>query len=306
MEEERNVLSREEVEAIITSTDNTATAQAINGEEVASESKINTHAIANISETLREILESKLTALFRKKIVMKTSPATALSLEELVKDDSEANVYSIFKIKSHNTTVLVVMTNDFLDIAMNLLFGGKLQESGEGSVQLGKVGVIASEKLALIVLESFVSAVSEYEKIVVEHYKTSHLLHTIMTLPNDKIHCHELTVCFNEIEKKFKLYLPEEFLAAIAPVNIGAGKHREKDFWRTSIKEEVVDSYVTVTTNMSDVKINVNKLLELKEGDEIEIIDPTVVYVCLNDLKIYRALAGQSNSKVVVKIVGQI
>lgn len=306
MEEERNVLSREEVEAIITSTDNTATAQAINGEEVASESKINTHAIANISETLREILESKLTALFRKKIVMKTSPATALSLEELVKDDSEANVYSIFKIKSHNTTVLVVMTNDFLDIAMNLLFGGKLQESGEGSVQLGKVGVIASEKLALIVLESFVSAVSEYEKIVVEHYKTSHLLHTIMTLPNDKIHCHELTVCFNEIEKKFKFYLPEEFLAAIAPVNIGAGKHREKDFWRTSIKEEVVDSYVTVTTNMSDVKINVNKLLELKEGDEIEIIDPTVVYVCLNDLKIYRALAGQSNSKVVVKIVGQI
>ncbi len=72
----------------------------------------------------------------------------------------------------------------------------------------------------------------------------------------------------------------------------GSGKHKEKDFWRSAIKSEVMDSYVTVTYKHGGFEDNLKDFMALKEGDELEIGDPTVVYVCMNDLKVYRALAG--------------
>ena len=41
-------------------------------------------------------------------------------------------------------------------------------------------------------------------------------------------------------------------------------------------------------------------IMKLKSGDLIPIADPTDVFLCLNELKLFRASAGQANNKRVV------
>jgi flagellar motor switch protein FliM len=123
---------------------------------------------------------------------------------------------------------------------------------------------------------------------------------------SDQVYCTDFTISFEEFESKISLYISEYFFAHLIPTVTGKNMHKEKDFWRTAIKSEVMDSFVTVRTNMKDVPMKVKDFMNLKEGDVIPIADPTLVYVCLNDLKLYRGVAGQSNGKVVVKVVSQI
>ena len=73
-----------------------------------------------------------------------------------------------------------------------------------------------------------------------------------------------------------------------------------------AIKTQVVDSIVNISISLPDVSMKANDFLNLKEGDLIPIGDPTMVYVCLNNYKLFRAVAGQSNSNLVVKITEQI
>ncbi len=304
--EDRNILSREEVDAIIKSTNNMGDGTEVENAESANAESINTNALENIAESTRESLEGKLTALFRKKIIIKVSPITRFSLDELQGQPAKDMTYSSYKLNPVASSALIIYPNDLLDMILTLVYGGKLQQVNEGEIKVGKVGLITAENLGGLVFASFTTAMKEYTELTVDHYKTAHTLQTVNNLPNETIYCFDLTICFDEIEKTFKICLPEEFLIKFMPVKTGKGKHKEKDFWRTAIKQEVMDSFVTITTNMADIKLPVNRLLTLKEGDEIEVVDPAVVYVCLNDLKVYRALAGQSNSKIVVKIISQV
>lgn len=309
--EDRNILSKEEVDAIIKSSisgNSDAEGEATNDDASESESSINTNALANIIENLRESLESKLTALLRKKIVIKPQPVARFSIEELQQNATEGAVYSTYKFNPISSSTLIVLNGDLLDMMLTMLYGGKLQQIEEGNVKIGKVGLIAAEKIGGMINDSLITGMKEYGELSKEPYKTSQLLQTVNTFANEIMHCIEMKICIDEVEKTFRLCLPEEFLIKFIPFKTGKGKgkHKEKDFWRTAIKQEVMDSFVTITVNMADIKMPLSRLLSFKEGDEIEVADPALVYACLNDLKIYRALAGQSNSNIVVKIISQV
>ena len=123
----------------------------------------------------------------------------------------------------------------------------------------------------------------------------------------DKIYALELSFGLGEVEMTIRCMLPEAAIKELLVVTKKTeAKHREKDFWRTAIKTQVVDSIVNVSVSLPDVTLKVSELMALKAGDIIPISDPTLVYVCLNNLKLFRAKAGQSNAKRVAKIVAQI
>lgn len=298
--EERNVLSPEEVEAIIQAAKTSSSAG-----QAAPAGDIDGHHFNVIVETVREELAAKLTILLKKKILVKHNPVAVSKLEDCLKQANEKNVYASFKLTSHQSAALIGAEANFLDVFINFLYGGKGASSNAELVSGGKIALITTEKVGKLLLDCLADASKEYGEVTHENYRASHLMENANIIPEgESIHAVEFIIMFDEIETKLTLYLPEEFLIALIPKIVKGQK--EKDFWRSAIKSEVVDSYVTVNTVLDDVVMKVKDFMNLKEGDEFLIPDPTAVFVCLNDLKLFKAVAGQSNSKIVAKIVQKI
>lgn len=305
--EEQNILSREEVDALIKSAQ-AASVLAADTEESPEglSSNINTNALEQITEQIRQGIETKLTVLMRKKIIVKVKPAEVTNLAECIKSANESHAYTSMKIMPYHSAAMVVTEHLFLDASLNLLYGGKIKTKDNAPAKLGKIGLITAEKISLLIMECVADAVKEYAVVTSEVYKNSHNIQNVINLPDEPIYVVNFTVLFDDTETGLTIFLSEEFLIKLIPLKTGKGKHKERDFWRTAIKGEVLDSFVVINTTMTDNKISLKDFMQLKEGYEIPIDDPTVVFVCLNELKLFRALAGQSNSKLVVKIVSQV
>lgn len=267
------------------------------------------YAMSNINEILRVEYEKYLTAFLRKRIVIKMDSFNFAKASACLNANDEKVIYSIFRINPKDDYGMVLIDFSVLHQTINLLYGGKLNTKETIIESPGKIGTIIAEKISLLCLNSFAAACHEFGPLNYEIVKTtsSHNLATNLGLgTEDEVYILELTVFFDEFEAKIKLLLSEAFFPEFIPVKADGHKHREKDFWRTAIKTQVVDSLVTISVSLPDVTMKVKDFMALKDGDIVPISDPTMVYVCLNNLKLFRASAGQANSKRVAKIINQI
>lgn len=308
--EERNVLSAEEVDAILKAAQQAGDeASANEGEapEGENQSVVNTHAMNVIYDTFCTELENKFTVLLRKKVSVKSKPATIVKVEECLKQVNERDLYSAYKLHPSESYGLVAIEYPMLDQSINLLYGGKMQAKIGEENWCGKIGVITGEKVSRLVLTCLADACKEYGKVDYDHYKTNRVISNVNNMEDgDMVYYSDFMLSFEDFEGKISVYLSEHFFNNLIPASTGKNGHVERDFWRTAIKSEVMDSYVSIGINMMDARLKVGEFMDLKEGDVIPIGDPTLVYVCLNNLRLYRGVAGQSNGNVVVKIVSQI
>lgn len=308
--EERNVLSPEEVDAILKAAQQAGDEAA--GDAAATEgdgdaSTINTHALNVIYDTFCTELENKFTVLLRKKVTVKSNSPTLVAVSECIKQLHERDIHSGYKLHPSETHGLVSIEYPMLDQSINLLYGGKMQETIGEENWCGKIGLITGEKISRLVMGCFSDACKEYGKIEYDHYKTNRVISNVNNMEDaDKVYFSDINLSFEEFTGKISLFINDVFFTNLIPATTGRNGHQERDFWRTAIKSEVMDSYVTVGMHIQDVRLKVKDFLALKEGDVLPITDPTLVFVCLNELKIYRGVAGQSNGKVVVKVVSQI
>ncbi len=305
-----HVLSSEEVDAILKATQDKPIDAKTNplGAKEQETSQLN-YALNAINDLSRMEYEKTLIAFLRKKIVIKNKPFNLGQLSEIIKASQEKNVYIVFRILSKKDCYgMFIAGLPILHQTINILFGGQVNKEDDSVMEVaGKIGPIVSEKICLLCLGSFANAVQEFGGFTFELNKTS-------TLPNltsnlnmeDQFYCLDTSVFFDEIETGIKMLIPEDFFNEFIRAKMGQMKHRDKDFWRSAIKSQVVDSYVNVSVSLPDINMKISEFMSLKEGDMIPITDPTLVYVCLNNLKLFRALAAQANSKRVAKIVSQI
>lgn len=308
--QDNNVLSSEEVDALIQAVQSAN--QSIN--ELTSttytepEESINTASCSNALENTRIDFENKLTLLLRKKVTVSYSTPILTNFQEITKSAKENSIYSAFKIQPLNYPFISVFNFEIINLIINLLYGGhqKNEETPE-NINLGKIGLITAEKVTSIQLESFQASCNDIAKFTFESPQSNKNISKINYL-NDPANFYLInySISFDDKSISFSTYFSQKFISELFPIKIGKAAHVESDFWRSAIKNEVIDSTVTIATTLSDVKINIKTFLSLKEGDEIPISDPTLVFLCLNNFKLFKALAGQSNSKIVAKIVGQI
>ncbi|VVC77081.1 Flagellar motor switch protein FliM [Aquicella siphonis] len=307
------VLSSEEVDAILKVTqEKQQDLSKIVGEGDASKQekgKHYTYALTNINEILRTEFEKDITSFLRKRAILKTKTFQLTQVSEVFKNQTDKYIYSIFRLSPNEYYGMVCVDMPLLDQTINLLYGGKLNSKEQMRENPGKIGIIIAEKIAQMCLASFATAGHEYGAVNHEIIKTTASTNLATNLglnEDDQIYLMELSIFFDEIETTLKLMIAEDFLMQFIPVKAEGHRHREKDFWRTAIKSQVVDSIVTINVSLPDVSMKVKDFMALKDGDLVPIGDPTVVYVCLNNLKLFRATAGQANSKRVAKIINQI
>jgi flagellar motor switch protein FliM len=307
-----SVLSNEEVEALLkVSQDKYEDLDKVIGTVDSPVEKIkqNSHIISSINDLTRNALEKTLCTFFRSKVFVKSNCANVAKASESFTNEGNNNVFTAFRLSPQECYGLFNIDNFFIHQSINALYGGKVNKDDHIIEAPGKIGMIISEKLAELFLESFMQACSEYGTINYEILKTT----TTLTLAfnfgletQDNIYYLEYSILLNDVENKIKFALSDEFIDKFIANKNNNGKKQKKDFWRDAIKTQVVDSLVNLKVTLPDIQMQASDFMKLKEGDTIPIGDPTAVYICLNSYKLFRAVAGQTNSQLVVKVTEQI
>jgi flagellar motor switch protein FliM len=311
-ENERQILSSEEVDAILKVTQENNNPQIISSTTdqggSSEQSQRATTMLSHIADTTQIELEKIISSFLRKKAKVKTNAFELKQLSACLDKAAEKSVFSVFRIMPNDNYGMFAMDLVFLHQMINHLYGGLSNSEEPAIATVGKVGTIIAEKICQLILSGFAQACSEYGVITSEVVKTSALPNLSSNLVmDDNVYSLEISVMLDEATSNIRFMIAEDFIQKfILGTKKNEAKHREKDFWRTAIKSQVVDSFVSVSVSLPDVNLKVNDFMTLQEGDIIPISDPTLVYVCLNNLKLFRAKAGQANSKRVAKIVAQI
>src|SRR5579885_28421 len=296
------VLSSEEVDAILKVTQEKQQQDLSkivgSGDSGGEKGKHYSYALNNINELVRSECEKNLSSFLRKKAIIKTKSFNLGKVSAcLAADSDKKTVYSVFRLSPNEHYGMVLVDLGLLHQIINLLFGGKINANEKTIENPGKVGTIVAEKLSNLCLTALRDSCVEYGALTYDILKTTNSQNLASNLglePDDQVYIMDLSIFFDEVETSLKLLLTEDFLIQFIPAKTEGSKHREKDFWRTAIKTQVVDSYVTINVTLPDVSMKVKDFMALKDGDLIPISDPTMVYVCLNNLKLFRASAGQA------------
>jgi flagellar motor switch protein FliM len=305
------ILTSEEVDAILKASQEQSQdlSNIISNEAITKQGKQYSYGLVNINEVTRAECEKNLSSFLRKKVLVKSKTFNSAKLTTCLNEGADKKVYSMFRIMPQDYFGIFIIDYLLLHQAINLVYGGRVNAAEPTFSTPGKIGTIIAEKICQVFLTCFTQACQEYGEIICDVIKTTASLELISNMglsDDDPIIMMELAVFLDEIESPLKILFSEDFLSNFIPARKDDNRHREKDFWKTAIKSQVVDSLVTISVTLPDVNIKVNDFMALKNGDTIPISDPTTVYICLNNIKLFRATAGQSNNKRVAKIISQI
>jgi flagellar motor switch protein FliM len=263
-------------------------------------------ALANITDAIRLEWEKAMSAFLRKKISIKVKSTATAQAGVVLEPSDQKYVYTLFRIPPNDHFGLIVTSMPFLHHTINLLYGGKINHDESIMESPGKVGVIVAEKFSHIFLTGFSEACKDYGTVNYEIVKSTPFANLLSSLSLDEnVYSIESSIIIDESESTFKFIVMTEFLTNFFPQKKHP-KHKEKDFWRSAINTQVSDSIVNISVTLPDVSMKMHEVMALKEGDTIAISDPTMVYISLNNLKLFRASAGQTNNQRVVKIISQI
>lgn len=306
--DDTEVLSTEEVDAILKATqdqgnaDNPLTAYSTHLESATQVS------LKNINEVIRLECEKSLSLLLRKKLSVEIKKYRIENLASLSTQIASQSVFAIYSIQPNNYYGLMALNLSFIHQVINILFGGQLLPDESVIEKPGKIGVIVSEKIAKECIPACAAAFAEYVKINCEVIKaTSTPIFSPYLTMHARMYVIDFSVYFDTIETKLYLAVPEEALQVYLPNEAFAySLPAEDDNWKSVIGEQLLESSVWLTANLMEKQIALKDFLQLKKDDLIEINDPTDVTLMLNDMRLFKATAGQSNDKRVVKITEKL
>ncbi len=306
------VLSNEEVETLLKVAQN----KKEEGESVLGTVESPVDAIKNSSQTLSNIcdltrneLEKSLTTFYRNKIFLKSNPANVARAGSSLSNEENNNVYIAFRLLPTESYGIINISYNLIHQTINILYGGKVNPNDKIITNPGKVGMIIADKIAEMFLDAFIIGCKDFVNVTCEPLKSTTTLNLAFNYGierEDEVYVLDYSLILDENENKLKILISQELVTNSFVKKVDNNKVRQKDFWREAIKNQVVDSIVNVNITLADIPMRLEQFSQLKEGDLLPIEDPTHVYVCLNNYKLFHATAGQSNSNLVVKVTQQI
>ena len=265
-------------------------------------------ALNHIYEQTRVESERNFSAFFRKKIIARLNTSNLITLSVALSQTDKPLFYHVFRILPQDRYGVFVLDGNFVHQTINLLYGGKINPQETVPANPGKIGLMVAEKLCEMALQSFEKACTELSKIQCSILKTSlqpQFPVNVGINGNDEVFQFEFGITLDELETSMRFLVAEPFFNALIPEKTDIVKDAEKSTWHTAIQSQVSDSTVSVQAALPEITMRAKDFMALKPGDIIPITDPTSVHLCVNSLKLFRAIAGQANGKRVVKILGQ-
>jgi flagellar motor switch protein FliM len=193
----------------------------------------------------------------------------------------------------------------FIHNVIDILFGAGIYKSKAIISSLGKSGGVIAKKVIEFFIAGLQEAISEHEKTQINLLKITENSSLILNQPlPEQFFDLAFEVEFNGVNAQLHIAIPDLIFENIIVDNKANPFENSDDIIvKDSLKKEIIDSTVTLTAYLQDIKLKVSDIMELKSGDMISIHDPTIVYLAHNQKKIFKGSVGQSNSLRVVKIL---
>jgi len=108
---------------------------------------------------------------------------------------------------------------------------------------------------------------------------------------------------------QFQVVMPYAMLEPIREL-LDAGVQSDRvdkdDRWAVALREDFKDAELSLTTQLTEIQLDVRQLMRLKDGDVIPINMPETVILRAEDIPLYRGIYGESNEHTAIKIVEHI
>lgn len=229
-----------------------------------------------------------------------------LSLSDMLKTNNDMRIFSIYHIQAYRCHGIFAMDMPLLHHAITILFGG--ESAGETCIQTpGETGLIVSDKICQLNLEALTNAFKEFGKLDCKTIKSTTISNFAPYISLDEnFFVINFIFKLEEMETRFCFYLNAKVLNEMLPGKMLEESPSANSMWMQSMQEQISNSYVTARVQLDTVDLQLKDIFGLKEGDVIPINDPTQTYVCLNNVRLFKAQTGQSNGKRVIKIISQV
>jgi flagellar motor switch protein FliM len=260
--------------------------------------------IAGLIENITNLFQRSLSDFLGKKIDLHFNTMQISTVAELSLDKTPYVLSSIHFTPS-DLSGLIYFDYAFIHNVIDILFGAGIYKSDTIISSLGKSGGIIAKKVTELFILNLQDAISEHEKIQINLLKTTEHSGMILNQPfPDQVFDLAFEVEFNGMKSQLHIAVPDVIFENIAVDNqTNLFENADDVIVNDSLKKEIIDSTVTLTAFLQDIKLKVSDIMELKSGDMISIHDPTIVYLAHNQKKIFKGSIGQSNSLRVVKIL---
>lgn len=271
-----------------------------------SNSKIN-----NFANAVAVNITKKITDFLRKNVLATKQKITLVK----VKDFGEMNrngMFTLFNFSSETDKCLLFISIELIHQIINSLYGGQINAKERVVDSLGKVSLIISEKISQIFLNACHESVPNSGKVKLSILEADTFLDVNAIFGRNNLVSHlEFNLNIDSVDMEFVLVMPENFLLPKFDgenFNVGEGgvAIHEKKFWKNAMKEELVDSSVTLTASLPEIKLSLNDFMKMKTDDLIPISNPNHAYICMNNIKLFNALIGKGGERLVAKVLNQI
>jgi flagellar motor switch protein FliM len=273
--------------------------------------------VNNIIASFTTESQLRLSSFLRKKVTLKFNSVTSCLFDEIEHDYSRLLMLN-FRILPYDKYGLISFDFIFLHSVINLLYGGIITNNEPIMRSLGKSGIKIAQKVSEIVLTVFQESMVEYLRTNVKIAETS--THLSAVFKQEKYEkCYNISFCayFDSLSCNINLIIPEKIFAnsdvevvgdtdEYLPDGEGRRSIIEHSLFDEKTRKDLIDSNVSVSIILPHIALKLRDVVNLKAGDIIPIGEPTSVFVTLNEKKLYKASAGQSNSHRAVKITEKL
>lgn len=259
----------------------------------------------------------RLSSFLRKKVLIKFNSITSCLFDDIEHDHTRLLMLN-FCISPYEKYGLIFFDFIFLHSVINLLYGGVVSNNEPIMRGLGKSGIKIAKKVSEIFLGVLQESMMEYLKTDLRFSEaSSHLSAVFKQEKYEK--CYNISLCawFDSVVCNVNFVIPERIFSnsdaeEVVDGNSSAPSANSKDVVAQSsifdekARNELIDSSVSVSVSLPQIALKLKDVVNLKAGDIIPISDPATVFVTLNNKKLYKASAGQSNLRRAVKITEKL
>lgn len=264
-----------------------------------------------LNEQYAYILGQSLSKFLGIKVTIEPQPGKVSSYEEYVKQLELPTALHILFIRSHKSVALINFNDALVYWVLEILFGGTVNNKMLPRTEFGRV----EEKISLRVLEVVMGSlnmawqeISGFDYQLVKFVTRPRPID--MAAPKDRLIIFEYQVKLADVVCRFDICfeksMVDELLPALQAANESAGDVNEQRVWRTKLYESVMDATLPLRAFFPNIKISLQELTNLKEGDVITLDNPNMVFVEIAGIKSFVAHCGNSQGARVIEIVDKL
>jgi flagellar motor switch protein FliM len=259
---------------------------------------------ASIIECFIICCERKLSTFLGRKTEVTFEGMKVCEIKELNLDKTPV-ILSSALYAPYNQTGLLFFDYALMQGVMDILFGAGPYKNKTTITTLGKFGIVIAKKLSELCLSALQEAVSEYEHLQINLLKTTEQRSLILnqSLP-DQVFNLTFQINLEEIICRLNIAIPDAIFNEItAQAELSPIENQQTSMINDAVKKDIIDSTITLTASLQDIKLKITDIMNLKSGDLIPIQDPTIVCLSHHQKKLFKGSVGQSNAVRVVKII---